>query len=267
MLQDRIHDGRFLRIPIAGDIAARLANESGIGDLPQIPQQALAEPARRQVLLLDVADELRGELRIEQQRPSPQRIEEIAEENGAGAIAAVPGFVLERVVEHEALALLPTSCLRPDPDGATGRHVQAQMQAEHVAGISLVAAMRHDVRARGQAGKAGHHQAGNLPHQLFSLRTTGASLGLPLAERVEAEGFPSAIAVQRMLRPVDELVAIERIELRSNDAPALLQYRREREPCRVVVHRSPPRLLHIPTSCAAASWADARRGTAAAMNR
>src|ERR1044071_4690271 len=83
----------------------------------------------------------------------------------------------------------------------------------------------------------GHHQAGNLPHQLFSLRTTGASLGLPLAERVEAEGFPSAIAVQRMLRPVDELVAIERIELRTDDAPALLQCGGEREARGLVVHR------------------------------
>src|SRR5262245_18188889 len=129
---------------------------------------------------------------------------------------------------NEALALLPASRLRPDPDGAASGHVQGQMQAKHVAGISLVAAMRHDVRARRQARKTRHHQAGNLPHQLFSLRTARASLGLPLAERVEAEGFPSAIAAQRMLGPVDELAAIERIELRTDDAPSLLQCRRER---------------------------------------
>src|SRR5262245_61509128 len=227
----------MLRIPIAGDVAARLTNKTGIGDLPEIPQQALAEPARRQVLLLDVADELGRELRIEQQRPSPQRIEEIAQQNGASAVAAVPGFMLEGVVEHEALALLPAFRLRADADGAAGGHVQAQMQAQHVAGISLVAAVRDDVRARRQPGKTRHHQTGNLPHELLSLRTACASLRLPLAERVKPEGFPSAIAVERMLRPVDELVAIERIELGTNDAPALLQYRRERKPRGLVVHR------------------------------
>src|SRR5262245_63978464 len=98
--------------------------------------------------------------------------------------------MLERVVEHEAFALLPAFRLRPDPDAAACGHVEAQMQAQHVTGIPLVTAVWDDVRARRQPGKAGHHQPGNLPHQLFSLRTARASLRLPLAERVEPEGFP-----------------------------------------------------------------------------
>ena len=69
VLQDRIHDGRFLRIPIAGDIAARLANEAGLAIFHRYHSRRWPSPRVGRCSLLDVADELRGELRIEQQRP------------------------------------------------------------------------------------------------------------------------------------------------------------------------------------------------------
>src|SRR5262249_39369578 len=64
---------------------------------------------------------------------------------------------------------------------------------------------------------------------------------LALAEGIEPERFPAALAVKRMLRPVDELGAVERVELGADDAPVLLQHLGEREPRGVVIHGSPVR--------------------------
>ena len=67
---------------------------------------------------------------------------------------------------HQAAPLLPTAGLLADPKRAALRHDQAEMAAQHEAGITLIAAMRRDVARLTGAS------------QLISLRTSGTAVAI-----------------------------------------------------------------------------------------
>jgi hypothetical protein len=52
---------------------------------------------------------------------------DIEYEHGAWGISRMPHFMLERIVEDEALALCPLAGLRSYTDTAAARHVDAEM--------------------------------------------------------------------------------------------------------------------------------------------
>jgi len=51
-----------------------------------------------------------------------QRIPETEDHHDSQCIAIVEGLVLDRVIEHQRLALLPLPFLEPDPQSAAVRH-------------------------------------------------------------------------------------------------------------------------------------------------
>ena len=79
--------------------------------------------------------------------------EEIQKKHAAGPVGIIPSFVLDRVIEDEALALLPGSRLTGDAKTAAGRHDQRQMQPIHARGP---AAVGFNMGAWPESGKPGH---------------------------------------------------------------------------------------------------------------
>src|SRR5579864_6161916 len=111
------------------------------------------------------------------------------------------------------------------------------MGAQMKAGIPLVAAMRQDRRAGGEAGEAGGDHAGQRLQQACGLRAAAAIVVEPATEGVKTEDLPSVVRIDLPLRPGAEAVEVERLQLLANRAPVLLQARQSGNQVYIAIHR------------------------------
>ncbi len=105
----------------------------------------------------------------------------VQDEDEAGPVGVVPNLVLERVLEHQAAALLPSAVIRSHPQSGAGRHFEAEVAAEPGVGRTAV---RRDMGARSQSGEI------DEPSRVRGLDPIhqGCGLGAPLAVAAQGGG-------------------------------------------------------------------------------
>src|SRR5438067_1508352 len=94
------------------------------------------------------------------------RVPAVEDEQCAILVAAVPRFMLDRVVERERLALAPFAGLAADPESAARRHDQRQMDDR--AGVGD-AGVRRDVLSCLEDRKENRRRAARNPGEREAL--------------------------------------------------------------------------------------------------